>query len=192
VFYVALAGGVAAVALLVVLRLWIERRYRGRIHDHLEDVPPRPVAIVLGAGLRPDGSITPVLVDRVAAAADLYHAGTVQTLLFSGARRPGHDEPQVMLDCAVRLGVPEAAIVLDPEGFRTYDTCYRAREVFGVERAVVVTQRFHAARTLYLCDAMGIDAVAIAADRQDYTLRRIVWEAREYLALARAVWDVNA
>jgi SanA protein len=131
------------------------------------------------------------LADRVATAADLYHAGTVQTLLFSGARRPGHDEPGVMLDYAVGLGVPREAILLDPEGSRTYDTCYRAREVFGVERAVVVTQRFHAARSLYLCDAMGIDAVAVFADRQDYTARRIVWETREYLALARAVWDVN-
>jgi SanA protein len=96
-----------------------------------------------------------------------------------------------MLDYAVDLGVPREAILLDPEGSRTYDTCYRAREVFGVERAVVVTQRFHAARSLYLCDAMGIDAVAVFADRQDYTLRRVVWETREYLALARAVWDVN-
>jgi vancomycin permeability regulator SanA len=63
--------------------------------------------------------------------------------------------------------------------------------VFSIEGIVVVTQRFHAARTLYLCDALGIDAIAIVADRQSYTLRRIVWETRELLALARAVWDVN-
>jgi SanA protein len=96
-----------------------------------------------------------------------------------------------MLDYAVGLGVPQEAILLDPEGFRTYDTCRRAREVFGVERAVAVTQRFHTARSLYLCDAAGIDAVAAVADRQGYALRRVVWEAREYLALVRAVWDVN-
>jgi SanA protein len=188
---VALVCAAVAIALLGGLRLWVEGKCRERMYSRWQDVPPRPVAIVLGAGLWPDGSTTPILADRVATAVDLYHAGTVQMLLFSGARRPGHDEPGVMLDYAVGLGVPQEAILLDPEGSRTYDTCYRAREVFGVERAVVVTQRFHAARSLYLCDAMGIDAVAVFADRQDYTARRIVWETREYLALARAVWDVN-
>jgi SanA protein len=149
------------------------------------------MAIVLGAGLWPDGSLTPVLADRVATAADLYHAGTVQTLVFSGAARPGRDEPQAMLDRAVRLGVPPEAILLDGEGYRTYDTCRRAREVFGVEQAVVVTQRFHVARSLYLCDALGVDGVAAVADRQTYSLRRVTWEMREYLALLRAWWDVN-
>lgn len=187
----ALLAGLAAVAFLGGLRLWVEQKYRDRVYDSLRDVPPRPVAIVLGAGLWPDGSITPVLADRVATAADLYHAGTIQTLLLSGARRPGYDEPGVMLDYAVRLGVPREAVLLDPEGFRTYDTCRRAREVFGLEQAVVVTQRFHVARSLYLCDALGIDAVAVVADRQDYAVRRIVWETREYLALVRAVWDVR-
>ena len=188
---VALLAGLAAVAFLGGLRLWVEQKYRDRVYVSLNDAPPRPVAIVLGAGLWPDGSITPVLADRIATAADLYHAGIVETLLLSGARRPGYDEPGVMRDYAVRLGVPQEAILLDPEGFRTYDTCRRAREVFGVEQAVVVTQRFHVARSLYLCDALGIDAVAVVADRQNYTARRIVWEAREYLALVRAVWDVR-
>jgi SanA protein len=191
VFYVALSCAAAVILFLAGLRLWVGRKYRDRTYARLEDVPERPVAIVLGAGLRPDGSLTPVLADRVATGADLYHAGTVQTLLLSGASRPGHDEPQAMLGHAVRLGVPGEAIVLDPDGHRTYDTCRRAREVFGVEHAVVVTQRFHAARTLYLCDALGIDAIAVVADRQSYTLRRIVWGTREVLALARAVWDVH-
>jgi vancomycin permeability regulator SanA len=130
VLTVALLAGLAAVAFLGGLRLWVEQKYRDRIYASLNDVPPRPTAIVLGAGLWPDGSITPVLADRVATAVDLYHAGTVETLLLSGARRPGYDEPVVMLDYAVGLGVPQEAILLDPEGFRTYDTCRRARGVW--------------------------------------------------------------
>jgi len=190
-FPIVLGCAAAVILFLAGLRLWIWRKYRDRMYARLEDVPECPVAIVLGAGLRPDGSLTSILADRVATGADLYHAGIVQTLLFSGASRPGYSEPQAMLSHAVRLGVPEEAVVLDEAGFRTYDTCRRAREVFGVEHAAVVTQRFHAARTLYLCDAVGIDAVVALADRQDYTARRIVWETREILALARAVWDVN-
>ena len=188
----ALGCGVATVALLGGLRLWIEQRTRDRIYTRIEDVPPHPVAIVLGAGLWPDGSLTPILADRVATAADLYHAGVVQKLLCSGDNRfADYNEPQAMLEYAVRLGVPEQDIVLDYAGRRTYDSCYRARAIFGVEQAVIVTQRFHAARALYLCDALGMNSVALLADRQDYTVRRVTWETREYLALALAWWDVN-
>jgi vancomycin permeability regulator SanA len=191
----ALLSVLAAVVFLGGLRLWVEQKCRDRVYGSLQDVPPRPTAIVLGAGLRPDGSITPILAERVATAADLYHAGAAEVLLLSGARRPGYDEPGVMRDYAVRLGVPREATLLDPKGVRTYATCRRAREVFDVERAVVVTQRFHTARSLYLCDAVGIDAVAIAAGGKKpgslFLRRRIVWETREYLALVRAVWDVN-
>lgn len=192
VSFIAAGCGVTTVVLLGGLRLWVEQKYRDRIYTCAEDVPPRSVAIVLGAGLWPDGSLTPVLADRVITAADLYHAGTVQKLLCSGDNRfVDYNEPQRMLEYAVSLGVPEGAIVLDYAGRRTYDTCYRARDIFGLERVVVVTQRFHAARALYLCDALGVDAVAVLADLQDYTIRRVTWETREYPALALAWWDVN-
>ena len=192
VLFVAVGCGVALAVLLGGLRLWVEYRTRDRLYIRVGDVPPRPVAIVPGAGLWADGSLTPVLADRVATAADLYHAGVVRTLLFSGDNRfVDYNEPQAMFEYARHLGVPEEALVLDYAGRRTYDTCYRARAIFGLDRAVVVTQRFHAPRALYLCDAVGVDAVAVVADRQDYTARRIVWETREYLALALAWWDVN-
>jgi len=189
---VAAGGSLVAVVLLGGLRLWIEHKTRDRIYVRIEDVPSRAVAIVLGAGLWADGSLTPVLADRVATAADLYRAGAVRVLLFTGDNRfVDYNEPQAMFEYAVRLGVPEDAIVLDYAGRRTYDSCYRARAIFGVDRALVVTQRFHAPRALYLCDALGVDAVAAVADRQDYAPRRFVWETREYLALALAWWDVN-
>ena len=189
---VVLGLGLAATLLIGGLRLWIEHKVRDRVYTRVEDVPPRQVAIVLGAGLWPDGSLTPILADRVATAADLYHAGIVKKLLCTGDNRfVNYNEPQAMLEYAVRLGVPEEAVVLDYAGRRTYDSCYRARAIFGVERAVVVTQRFHAARALYLCDALGVDSVAILADRRNYPIDRVVWEAREYLALALAWWDVT-
>ena len=184
--------GVVIFVVLAGLRLWAEHKSRDRIYTHVEDVPARPVALVLGAGLWADGSLTPVLADRVATAADLYHAGTVRKVLFSGDNRfVDYNEPQAMFEYAVRLGVPEEAIVLDYAGRRTYDSCYRAQAIFQVNRVIVVTQRFHVPRALYLCDALGLDAVAIVADRRAYTARRFTWETREYLALALAWWDVN-
>lgn len=188
----ALAGIAALTIFLLGLRLGIAHTVRDYIYSRVEDVPPYPVALVLGAGLWADGSLTPVLADRVATAADLYHAGKVQKLLFSGDNRfVNYNEPRAMMNYALQLGVPEEDIVLDYAGRRTYDSCYRAREIFGVERAIVVTQRFHVPRALYLCRNLGVDAVAILADRQDYSIRRFRWETREYLALALAWWDVN-
>jgi SanA protein len=187
-----LGCGLASIVLLGGLRLWVEMRYRDHIFTDIEDVPSRPVALVLGAGLWPDGSLTPVLADRVATAADLYHAGKVQKLLCSGDNRfVDYNEPRAMQEYAVHLGVPEDDIVLDYAGRRTYDSCYRARAIFSVDQALVVTQRFHTARALYLCNALGIEATAVTADRRTYARERIIWKTREYLALALAWWDAN-
>ena len=189
---VAVAGGIATVALLLGMRSWVERRYQDRIYESVEQVPPRPVALVLGAGLWPDGSLTPILADRVATGAELYRKGKVEKLLCSGDnRRVDYNEPQAMKDYAMRLGVPEEDVVLDYAGRRTYDSCYRARAIFGVERVVAVTQRFHTARAVYTCQSLGVDAVAVTADRRIYAAEQVVWKTREYLALLLAWWDLN-
>lgn len=188
----AVAVALAGLTLVLGLREWMERRYSAHIYEEIAAVPSRPVALVLGAGLWPDGSLTPVLADRVATAADLYRAGRVEKLLCSGDNRwVDYNEPAAMKAYALRLGVPEEDIVLDYAGRRTYDSCYRARAIFGVERAVVVTQRFHTARSLYTCDALGLDVVAVTANRRVYAARQVVWRTREYLALVLAWWDVN-
>lgn len=190
----------AAIVLLVMalagpwlLRTWVHWRVSSRIYDDVQSVPPASVALVLGAGLRSDGSPTPALRDRVAAAADLYKTGTVKKLLMSGDNRfEWYNEPEAMRQLATRLGVPDEDIVLDYAGRRTYDSCYRAREIFDVERAVVVTQRFHLDRALYLCDALGIPSVGMVADRRLYTSPyRQFWQLRELAALVNAWLDIH-
>ncbi len=186
------AAAVAGVSAVLGLRWRVEQRYAEQVYDSVERVPARPVALVLGAGLWSDGSLTPILADRVATAADLYEAGKVDKLLCSGDnQRVDYNEPEAMRRYAVSLGVPNEDVVLDYAGRRTYDSCYRARTIFGVEEAVVVTQRFHTARSLYLCEAMGLDVVAVTADRRVYAAKQVVWKTREYLALVLAWWDVN-
>jgi SanA protein len=182
---------VAAVPL--VLRFWVERRYGPAVYSRVEEVPARPVALVLGAGVYPSGRLTPVLQDRVDAAIELYRADKVARLLFSGDNRYDHyNEPQRMLEYAVARGVPPEAIVLDYAGRRTYDSCYRARAIFEVERVIVVTQKFHQSRALYLCNSLGLDAVGLAADRRVYLRRSITWwQMREIPALVLAWWDVE-
>ncbi len=182
----------SSLLLPLALRWWMAWRVRGDIVS-LEDAPRRPVAVVFGAGLWRDGSPTPVLRDRVATAADLYFQGKVQKLLFSGDNRfIYYNEPEAMRQYALGLGVPDEAMVLDYAGRRTYDTCYRARAIFGVREAILVTQRFHLVRALYTCRHLGLDAVGVAADRRAY--RRgpyLFWNLREIPASARAWLDVH-
>ncbi|TQM10144.1 SanA/YdcF family protein [Pseudonocardia kunmingensis] len=117
----------------------------------------RPVAIVLGAGLRRDGRPTLLLARRLDVAADLYHRGTVDAVLVTGA----DDEPGSMRRYLQTAGVPAAKIVEDDAGFRTWDSCVRAHEVYGVRSAIVVTQAFHLPRAVVLCRAAGIDAAGV-------------------------------
>lgn len=103
-----------------------------------------------------------------------------------------YNEPAAMQAYAIELGVPEAAIVLDYAGQRTYDTCYRAREIFGVNEAVLVTQQFHLPRALYLCNALGVEAVGVPADLREYRKRSLFfWNLRETPATLVALWEAH-
>ena len=188
-----LALSVASLAsgALWIVRVIVRARAARRIYADVSAVPPAPVALVLGAGLTRDGMPTLALYDRVATAVDLYKAGKVQKLLMSGDNRfVNYNEPEAMRKLAVQLGVPNDDIVLDYAGRRTYDSCYRAKEIFRVHQVVIVTQRFHLGRSIYLCDAMGIESVGMVADRRVYAAYRW-WEMREMLATAAAWWDVH-
>ena len=162
----------------------------GRIAS-VDSASQRPVAIVFGAGLLRDGSPTPVLRDRVETAADLYFAGKVQKLLMSGDNRfVEYNEPGAMRAYALELGVPEDAIVLDYAGRRTYDTCYRAKEIFGIDQALLVTQRFHLPRALVICNGLGVAGEGVSADRRAYRRSSLgIWNLRELPATLVAFID---
>jgi len=166
-------------------------RYGGRIYGTLQTVPPAPVAVVFGAGYWPDGTPSDVMKDRVEAAVDLYRAGRVLKVLFSGDNRfADYNEPGKMREYALSLGLPDEAIVLDYAGRRTYDTCYRARDIFGLRQVVLVTQRYHLPRALYTCEKLGLEAVGYAADRRPYRFIRQYW-LREVPALLVAWWELT-
>lgn len=158
-----------------------------------QDVPAEQVAIVFGAGLRWDGTPSPVLRDRIATATQLYSSGKVQKLLLSGDNRfLDYNEPGAMREYALQLGVPSQDIVLDYAGRRTYDTCYRAREIFRVQSAILVTQGFHLPRAIYTCNALGVPSVGVSADQRQYRRpSRIFWNIRETIATLIALWEVH-
>jgi len=184
-----LALALLAAGAPVALRWWTDFHYQGRIYT-VETVPPRPVAIVFGAGVWPDGRLSDILRDRVEVAAELYRHGKVRKLLMTGDNRfIYYNEPGHMRAYALSLGVPAEDIVLDYAGRRTYDSCYRAREIFGVQEAILVSQAYHLDRALFTADHLGLDVVGVAADRRDYLhIRRYWW--REVPATALAWWEV--
>lgn len=157
-----------------------------------EDAPSARAAIVFGAGLQRDGTPSPVLKDRVAAAVQLYQLGKVEKLLMSGDNRfIDYNEPAAMKTYAVSLGVPEEAIVLDFAGRRTYDTCYRAQHIFGLDEALLVTQKYHLPRAIFTCQGMGMQVSGVAADLRIYNTHSLrFWSLRELPATMVAVWQV--
>ncbi|GAP10529.1 uncharacterized membrane protein [Bellilinea caldifistulae] len=183
-----------AIAIILILGIpnliaeWFARSRQFQVTQ----TPFAPVAIVFGAGLTRDGQPSPVLRDRVAAAAQLYFDGKVQKILMSGDNRfVEYNEPGAMKRFALSLGVPEEDIVLDYAGRRTYDTCYRARHIFGVRQAVLVTQRFHLPRAIFTCNFLGIESVGAIADQRVYSRYAYrFWRIREIPATAMAFMDV--
>lgn len=156
------------------------------------DVPVRRAAIVFGAGLTRSGEATPVLQDRVETGARLYFDGKVEKLLMSGDNRfVEYNEPEAMRQYALKLGVPDAAIVLDYAGRRTYDSCYRAKEIFRLTDPILVTQKFHLARALFLCNALGLDGVGVEANNRVYRKVSLAfWNMRELPATLTAFADI--
>lgn len=158
------------------------------------DIPDRPVVIVLGAGVRPDGLPTRLLSNRLDLAAELYTAGQARAVLVSGDNSvETYNETDVMRDYLIDAGVDPAHVVGDYAGFRTWDSCVRAREVFGVNEALVVTQAFHLPRAVALCHAAGLDASGVGdasfASRGPATVFGYV---REIPATTRALVDALA
>lgn len=177
---------------LLILHYWIANSYSDRKYSHkeIDQVPEEKVAIIFGAGLDEQGAGN-ILKDRVKAAADLYKEGKVQKLIMSGDNRTEyHDEPTAMINYALEEGVPEYALQPDYAGRRTYDTCLRAKKVFKVEEAILVTQEFHMDRALYTCNSLGIDSIGVTSDLHDYK-GELWYRVRDYFALVKAVWELN-
>ena len=172
----------------------IESQANGKIQSSITEIPfehPPRVAIVFGAKVWENGEPSHALYDRVITAIELYRAGRVKKILMSGDNRSeNYDEPTAMRATAVKLGVPASDVVLDFAGRRTYDTCFRAKEIFEVQKAIIVTQEFHQTRAIYLCNNLGVDSIGITANRRRYEGERY-WAFREFFSRASAWFEIN-
>ncbi|PZF84382.1 SanA/YdcF family protein [Jiangella anatolica] len=190
-----LAAVAAALLAIAAPTVWTYTASAGRILSDPAEAPSRDVTLVLGAGVRADGTPSRLLAGRLDVAAALYHLGRTRTLLVSGGTAPGgYDEPAAMRRYLIDAGVPSGAIVEDPLGVDTWASCTRARDEFGLTRLLVVSQRFHLPRSIALCRSIGLDAVGVAHESMDAngpgTRQGYVREvAASVPALVRALFD---
>ncbi|MFE1424404.1 vancomycin high temperature exclusion protein [Streptomyces fungicidicus] len=183
-----LVQGVVAVCVLALLpATWLRLTTDDRLRT-TADVPRAEVAVVFGAGLW-DGEPSPYLAHRLDAAAELYRAGRIEVVLVTGDNsREEYDEPDAMRAYLTRHGVPGSRIVSDYAGFDTWDSCVRAKKIFGVDRAVLISQGFHIRRAVALCETAGVSSYGVGVDdRHDVT-----WyygTVRELFAAGKAALD---
>ena len=185
-------GGAVALVLAVALANVYVLTSGGDSTSEVAEVPHAQVAIVPGALVEPDGDMSAMLAARVEQASRLWHAGTVEKVLVSGDHGAWvYDEPDTMRKALVRDGVAPEDVFEDHAGFDTWATMVRARSIFGVRDAVVVTQGFHMPRALYLADAAGIDATGLTADLRPWGAQGRKSAVREVLSRVKAVADVT-
>jgi SanA protein len=153
---------------------------------------PRPrVAVVFGASVFGNGELSPVLEDRVDTAIELYRARQIDRILVSGDNRhPSYNEPKAMYDYLVSHAVDKKDVIVDYAGRSTYETCLRAKSVFGLQRAVLVTQNFHLSRALYLANELGLDAIGVPGDIK--LKNEVGYQGlREWAAEVKAYFEVH-
>lgn len=189
-FYASLVGSVCALIIISVIAD-VQLSNLSSIHAPSETAIIAPIAIILGASVKPDTTPSDALRDRLLVGVKLYQSHQVKQLLVSGddgAYRA--DEVDSMKKFLIENHVPEKDILVDGHGYRTYESCKRAASVFHITSALVVTQRFHIARAVYLCDHLGVHAIGITSDLTSYKSIVFFW-LRDLLSSAKAWWDIR-
>ena len=183
--------GVFAAITVLIANIYVTNTAEKMMYSEESALPhDTDCIIILGAGLKPDGTPNHMLRDRLDLAINLYEAGICKKLLLTGDHGSnGYDEVNAMKDYVLSRGVKKENVYLDHAGFSTYESMYRARDIFCVKKAIVITQKYHLYRAVYIGDRLGIEVYGINSDPYTYvgqTLRDI----REYLARYKDVFSI--
>lgn len=163
----------AAVGAAAVLSLNIYVKSKAAAHivtpDGIDAKEQYDCILVLGCGVYPDGTPSPMLSDRLRRAIELYKAGAAPKIIMSGDHgTESYDEVNIMRNYAIECGVPKEDIFMDHAGFSTYESMYRAKEIFCVKSMITVTQKYHLYRALYIAESLGIRSSGVASDYRPY------------------------
>lgn len=176
---------------IFILSGHVKSSTKDQTYHNINEVPQAYTVIVLGASVRSNGDLSTMLEDRVSSALSLYRAGKVSRFLLSGDNgTKSYNEPKAMQLYLINQGVPEEDIFLDYAGFDTYDSMYRASSVFNVKEAIVVTQKFHLPRALFIANRLGLDYYGFIGDKHIYQ-RENANKRRELLANVKAYLELG-
>lgn len=188
-----LALTVGLSVLVMGSHLFLRSFASGHVYS-LQDVDSRPVVMVLGAQVYPDNTPSPYLRARLEIARELYESGKAEAILVSGDNgQDNYNEVDPMRTWLIERGVPDDKVVGDYAGFDTFDSCARARDIFGVSEMIVTTQSFHLDRAVALCRSVGIDTIGVGDDSvRRYRPTWMKSVVREYGAGVKATWEAIA
>lgn len=183
---------VSFATLVVIVILMVVQQQGGSMVRTMDEVTTSTVIMVLGAGLESNGEPSDALMDRLETGAELYQRKLAPKVLLTGDGGEFRINEVVAMEKAMKgLGVPSEDILIDTRGFRTYESCKRAAEVYKFYDAIVVTQRFHLGRANYLCAHLGMHRVqGVEADKQSYKRIWYFW-TRDLVSSVKAWWDVH-
>ena len=175
--------GLVGVLTLAGINLWVTESVRSRILTQEQAAKlDADCIVVLGCQVRSDGTPSHMLEDRLKRGVALYELGASSKILMSGDHgTKGYDEVNTMKAYAIEAGIPTEDIFMDHAGFSTYETIYRAKEIFGAKKIIVVTQQYHLFRAMYIAEAMGLEVYGVAADYRSYS-GQFSRDVREVLA----------
>ncbi|MDR3600788.1 MAG: ElyC/SanA/YdcF family protein [Desulfosporosinus sp.] len=181
-----LAVLIGILLVLIVSVLIVDKYVEQKGMDYIvgaNDVPKADAILVLGAYVTPDGTVSPMLNDRLIVAQELYQKGKAEKLIVSGDHgRKDYDEVNAMKKFLMARGISDQDIFMDHAGFSTYESLYRARDIFQVKKVIIVTQEYHLMRAVFIARELGLEAYGVASDLQDYGPVMYQYKAREIAA----------
>lgn len=183
-FVILLCLAVAGTAFLFVINGYVKSVVKNRILtvENVAELDDVDCIIVLGCQVRDDGSLSHMLRDRLMRGLEVYNAGAAPKLLMSGDHgQNDYDEVGAMKRYAIDNGVPSKNVFMDHAGFSTYETVYRAKEIFAAKKVIIITQEYHLYRTLYIAEQLGVEAYGVSADLNRYA-GQFMRDFREVLA----------
>lgn len=186
-------GVIGIVFGVLVIIADVQLRFLSRIHApaDISSLDRVDAAMILGASVKADNTPSDALRDRLLVGKQLYDEQKAGKLLITGDDGSYRaDEIPVMRSFLVSQGIPEKDIIADGQGYRTYESCKRAKTEYGITKTIIVTQRFHIARALYLCNALGVDSIGVTSDLQTY-IKNVDFWIRDLAASFKAWIDLK-
>jgi len=181
---------ILSILIIFGLEAYVQKETSSLIYSEITEIPSAKTGIILGASVHSDGKLSPILEDRVETAYQLYKLNKIENFLVSGDHKTDdYDEVNTIKNYLLKKGVPEEDIILDHSGFDTYDSMYRAKAVFNIEDAIVITQKFHLPRSLFIAQNLEANYKGLEAAPVAYTSSETI-KRREQLANFKAVWEI--